>query len=46
MVWWVVFETIGGWIWRDAREETILVNTAAVGGFRDDKRLGAIVVDI
>ncbi|KZV71700.1 metallophosphoesterase domain-containing protein 1 [Peniophora sp. CONT] len=46
LIWWVVLER--GWmlVGRAQDKGTILVNAAAVGGLRDDRRLGAIVVDI
>ena len=45
LVWFKVI----AWFWRGSRGEdgtTIMVNAASVGGFRDEQRKGAIVVEI
>ncbi|THV01282.1 metallophosphoesterase domain-containing protein 1 [Dendrothele bispora CBS 962.96] len=43
LIWW----TVTACVWQRNREDgTVLVNAAAVGGFRDDQRKGAIVVEL
>ncbi|KAK7468301.1 hypothetical protein VKT23_002815 [Stygiomarasmius scandens] len=43
LCWWSMI----GWFWRGTGEDgTVMVNAASVGGFRDDQRKGAIVVEI
>jgi len=44
----LVWYTVRAWLWRGTRGEdgTVMVNAASLGGFRDEKINGAIVVDI
>jgi len=42
LLWW----TVVSFLWRGSGDATILVNCAAVGGFREEERKGAIVVEI
>ncbi|KAJ7487388.1 metallophosphoesterase domain-containing protein 1 [Mycena galericulata] len=44
---WAAVERVGSW-WKPAStaEGTILVNAAAVGGLKDEKRMGAVIIDI
>jgi hypothetical protein len=53
VAWWgllsLVWYKVLAWFWRGSRGEdgtTIMVNAASVGGFRDERKKGAIVVEI